>query len=319
MSESFPESRMFRSLEKNELVEASELVIKNSLMKKIEIQDFSDVYDQKDVERDQDYVEHFDRRIDEELTHLSEEERQKIREGKMISEAFEVIVTEGIQHYLWFGENAQTVRTSKYDDRYNGIDAVVEYDEGKKEPERIALAIDASMNPDFAKVEYKIKRNVAKLKGERQLARVKYFESATTGKKSALEGVIPVVVGLEGKNADELITLAAHMIRQRDLKAGKNESQKIRDLAAQKLKDNTEQMKIHPAQQVMLEQIKVQLLMYQDILTNETAPLRTVTMERIATILQIIERVIGTKKSINKDLLENDQINTAIHAIAKKE
>ena len=224
-----------------------ERVLRSASQVRPDENDFGELYNETIISRDLEVVKILEGKFDENIDHLTPSEIKRVKEGRKRSEALEVIIVEGAELHNWFGPNVFASRTGKYDD-YSGIDEVLEIvQEEGEQAHSVALAIDASMRPDFSSIQRKIKRNVEKVLGPKK-PRVKYFQSAVDGSKKSLTMVLPVVVGVEGKNAEELINLFGEVIQLREIK---DKTEQIK----KKLKERLEIIANHPAQVVFLQEI----------------------------------------------------------------
>lgn len=270
---------------------------------------FKGVYPAEEIRRDQEVVKGLNDHFEAPLENLGSEDRERIKRIKETSSAVETIVADGSESYDWMGENATAVVTSTYDDWVNGIDGVVEFSQNNRdeEPQRIALAIDASMNPDFGSVHKKVTRNIQKMTGDDKPPRVKYFESQITGKKGPLEMIVPVVVGVEGAHARELIVLFSDILflRKKPNKTAKDSEQ---------LKILNKKMETHPAQIIFLEEIKEQLQTYLELSGQLNNAKFLGYQKQIRALLNIIEEILTAKTNI-KNEWEDDQVMTAISDI----
>lgn len=125
---------------------------------------------------------------------------------KHIADVFEALVFQHAELSNWLGQNAETIRTSEYDDVVNGVDLIVEFtDEGTSK--HLALGVDVtfgtrSINRKFLHIKHEIERD--------RLADVKYFEAHNhTG---SLKQLPRVVIGVE---MDTVIALAALWMNDR--------------------------------------------------------------------------------------------------------
>ena len=120
-------------------------------------------------------------------------------ESKGAADVFEAVFHQHVELSDWLGPNAETIRASEYDDIVNGIDLVVEFNEGDT-ARHLALGVDVtfgslSMQKKFQRIKAEIEAN--------KLATVKYFE--THGYQGSLTQTPRVVVGVE---LDKVIQLA---------------------------------------------------------------------------------------------------------------
>lgn len=310
------ESREFppHNIDRSKRMENVELILHSESHERPNEIDFGELYDQSTIKRDLDVVRILEQKFHDDVEHLTPEEMERVEKGKKRSEALEVIMVEGGELYDWFGGQAFMSRTSKYDD-YNGIDGVLEIvreetEDGKQEPHDIALAIDASMRPDHSSVERKIRRNIEKVMGPKK-PRVKYFQSAVDGTKKSLTMVLPVVVGVEGKHADELTNLFGEVIRMRAIK---DRSESVKQLLKEKLDDIAK----HPAQVAFLQEILVQLDGYAALFAKQADKSSVAYGEKARELSDIIAGLLAEKDTIELGDYANDGVLVAIEEMAEK-
>jgi hypothetical protein len=234
------------------------------------------------------------------------------KEVDVISEAFEITLIDLGQMAQWLG-NAQIQRSSKFDDYFHGIDGTAEYAQGENAPQRLALVIDATIGKSakggsMETVQKKVKRNIEKVI-KREVS-MKYFKSAVDGYKGKLENIIPVVVGLEGTTANELIKLYAQILELKNIEPKSIEDE---EKLAYKLRDAEK----HPAQIIMLEQIKVQAQMYIGIL-EKLGPEYDGYLQEAIRLKEIFEKLLEEKSHIKTNGYESDNVLGAIKEIAKE-
>jgi hypothetical protein len=233
------------------------------------------------------------------------------KEVDVISEAFEITLIDLGELAQWLG-NARIQRSSKRDDFFEGIDGTAEFVQKEGAPQRVALVIDATIGKTASgasmdTVHKKVQRNIEKVINRE--VKMKYFKSAVDGYMGKLESIIPVVVGLEGRTANELIKLYADIIRLKN-KGSKN----IDD--EQSLAYKIREAQKHPAQIIVLEQIKVQAQMYVSLLENLGEEYDAYRVEA-AKLLEISEGLLQQKMNIQTNGYENDNVLGEIRRIAK--
>ena len=303
-----------QNFDRSKHMENVELVLQSASHERPNEKDFGDLYDETTIKRDLDVVRILEQKFHEHIEHLTPSEMKRVEEGKKRSEALEVIMVEGGELYDWFGDRAFLSRTAKYDD-YNGIDGVLEIvreesEDGGQEPHDIALAIDASMRPDLASVERKIRQNVEKVTGPKK-PRVKYFQSAVNGVQKRLTMVLPVVVGVEGKHAEELTDLFGEVIRMRAVKDRP-------DSARQLLKEKLDDIAKHPAQVAFLQEILVQLDGYAALFAKRADANSRAYGEKAKELSGIIAGLLAEKDAIELGDYTNDGVLVAIEEMAGK-
>jgi hypothetical protein len=120
-------------------------------------------------------------------------------ESKSASEIFEALVLQHTELSDWLGPNAETIRTSEFDDIINGVDLVLEFNENQS-TKHLALGVDItfgslSMQKKFERIKMEIEKD--------ELAVVKYFRAH--GYEGSLKQLPRVVIGVD---IDKVINLA---------------------------------------------------------------------------------------------------------------
>jgi hypothetical protein len=197
---SFFEGQSTSSIERKEIINKA-FVLAQEIIRRTQIDEnkFSGLYDPKEISKDSRYVGKRTADFQKDLVQ-GRVNPDSIKLGT-IFEAVTVVARE------WFGKNAQTIKTSKYDDIVNGIDLVVELsgEEEKVFVGEIGLAVDVTFNDEF---EGKIDR-IRKEIEERKLPSVKYFESTQRKIKGKLSDVVRVVVSA---SRDTVMNLAETLL-----------------------------------------------------------------------------------------------------------
>lgn len=249
--------------------------------------DFTEIYSSEEIENDLDYLAKIKKKIEQGDNSLGSFEREIIKENKRRGECLEVIVADQGDSGNWFGEYAMVTKTSEFDDIRNGVDMVVEFD--KEEPERIALAVDASTASEIKVIEDKIKRNIAKLKDNVHLQEVKYFKSQISNEKGeyykgSIRDLIPVVIGADKHNVDNLFQTFSEL---KFLEKDKTEGAKIRR------RELRYELSRNPLQTLFVEEIKIQLETYKKVSENKKV------IDECFSLLKIIDEVIEMKAEEN--------------------
>jgi len=152
----------------------------------ISLDDFVELYGQENVERDKALVIKKNRGYQE-----RDETNKKLAEYKKWAIILEGMIFENAELSNWFGDNASTNKTSRYDDIVNGVDMVMEFDldDGAS---HLALGVDVTFSPWMEEKLQRIKDEINK----NQLAKIKYFQSENLGFKGQLEAP-RVVIGID--------------------------------------------------------------------------------------------------------------------------
>jgi len=272
---------------------------------RINMEDFRDRFGESVVEEDIRELQRIKDKISAEFYERYRDQPSKLKElaetDKKRGEAFEVLIIDQGELHGWFGDQTSLTRTSEYDDIKNGVDMVLEF-RSEDGAEHIALAIDASMHGGLIELLKKLQRNRDKLIGERKVAEVKYYTSEPSEFKGKLDAVIPVVIGVDGSNADELMEDFTKVIKLRGMqhKTGE-ESGEFRMLIRK--------MDMRPVQIAFLQEIKTQLEFYQLQNINEDV------FRKVERLLDIINGVMESKKDIKLGGLKHDKVFKIITGI----
>lgn len=157
--------------------------------------DFIEPYGEETVRRDLEKV----RSLEESFS-----SRESGQEMKKIADIFEALIIEHGELSNWFGENAVTIKTSKFDDYENGVDAVIEFrGDEPRSASYLGLAADVTFTNDTTKKFDRLKAQIRS--GE--LARVKYFHSEHMNIHGQLSKLPEVVIGASKATVLELAEL----------------------------------------------------------------------------------------------------------------
>jgi hypothetical protein len=190
--------RDFRRNE-NEFIEDASLVAmchearKYTKADEIKIEDFKDLYGEKNIENDRLYVEGMEKKFKEDLT----PEKKKLNQ---LAAVFEAIIYEHGELSDWFGPSAFMIKPSRYDDIKNGVDEVVEFQIDEYSASHLALAIDVTFSHEMQNKFERIKKE----NDTGKLTKVKYFNSDHLNIRGELSRVPRVVVGAEARTVKEL-------------------------------------------------------------------------------------------------------------------
>jgi hypothetical protein len=202
------------------------------------------------------------------------------RQAKMISEVFEAIMLEQAELSDWLGDNVSVLKTSIYDDYFNGTDMIAEWIEPERESNVLALGVDVTFGK--ASIERKLER-VRRDVESGKLGTIKYFQTSDDSFRGQRKGIPHVVIGVDRGSVEQLADL---WIRN-DKKA----------LAA------------HPVQRALIEEIYLQL---QTIQSHALAHGQREVAEAYRRSLAIMERVRDQKSSVPLGDMEKDRVYTEI-------
>ncbi|MCA9356385.1 hypothetical protein H6790_00930 [Candidatus Nomurabacteria bacterium] len=166
------------------------------IIDKPEISSFGDIH-KKDV-------------IDSDLEKLKQREVDFKNSGSqedllMISEIFEGIVIAESEQNEWLGSKATVTSASRYDDVFNGVDAVCEFRSDEDENKFLALGIDVTFgNADSDTLDKKFSK-IEKMIKSGEMTNLKYFKDSEGRNKSMYAP--KVVVGADTNTVKELFDL----------------------------------------------------------------------------------------------------------------
>lgn len=161
--------------------------------------DFIEPYGAEMVQSDMQRVESLEGKFDERGTEFSDE-------MKKIADIFEAIILWNSEQSEWLGPNAVTIKSSKYDDYVNGVDAIVEFQsDGQRSASYVGLGTDITFSQDTTKKFDRLKKQI----DDGELAKVKYFHSEFMHLHGQLSKLPEVVVGADKSMVLELAELWA--------------------------------------------------------------------------------------------------------------
>lgn len=164
---------------------------------RIKEKDFVNPYGQETIDRDLETVRRHERDFDHNTNEYTKEQ-------KAVADIFEALVLENGELNDWFGPNAITHKTSKYDDYENGVDAIIEFQsEMAGAASFLGLAADVSFSADTSRKFDRLKEGI--LKG--RLPQVKYFNSSDGYFHGKLSMIPEVVIGASKQTVLELAEL----------------------------------------------------------------------------------------------------------------
>lgn len=236
--------------------------------------EFTD-YDQRLIEKDEATVTALEKQFAEEAEKNPEQARNRKLAGVM-----EALIFTESELSDWLGEDAITIRPSKYDDYVNGVDIIVEF--RKESAPYLALAVDVTTSAQLERKFDRIRREI----DSDSPPRVKYFHSEFSGVRGSINNVPRVVIGAS----------RATLTQVGELWLGKNKEEK-RALAR------------HPLQIQILTEMKKQLATFTDYARKGGHKKTADTYERaLASVSEIMEKKQGQIPNPNL----NDDVFRAI-------
>jgi hypothetical protein len=235
----------------------------------IQAPDFFDLYQKEAVMRDMWDVK---RKKDA----IKKSDSPEMAENARLAEVFEAITLEHAELSNWLGEDVTMLKTSLYDDYFNGVDLLAEWQKEGAEPHALALAVDVTFG--VRTVERKlnqIRRDI----DEGKLGRIKYFRNASGTYRGERSDAAKVVIGVSKGAVHALARLWA----DNDKKA----------------------LGTHPIQRVLVEEIDTQLRAMQRYAQSRG---RGTVADAYGRSLSIIGKVRDQKKNIAYGDLENNPV-----------
>jgi hypothetical protein len=285
--------------------------------------DFTDKYSEEEIHSDLEMVKDMKERFAGDLNNpeLTEEMKERLTKGRQRVEALEIVLADFGTEMQYFGTNSKIIRTSEFDDIFRGVDIVVEFAEKENNPHRIALAIDASTSPREDIIGKKIRRNIEKITNPKRMPSLKYFRFNESEYVSEKTFILPVVIGLEAKNANRLLKIFARIF---ELKGRKNLSLDEESELDTRLSEAMN----HPGQKIFFEQIEGQFKMYKrkiqkrlalgkDLSENEISN-KKMYLEEIDYHLAIVADLKKKKEHIKIDEIEDDAVHKVIQKVVKE-
>jgi len=184
----------------------------------IDTQQFASLYGATAVQADTTYVKSMEQKFSEEGT---------VHEAQKLGTIFEAILHEQIAYGTWLGKNSKSQKTSRFDDIKNGIDEVVEIEVDETATSYLGLALDATLGSTLEKLT----RIKSEIDSER-LGTVKYFRSKRGDFRGELSQIPRAVITTDAKTIVELATLWLEK-KHKELRAHPLQQQVVEEIALQ--------------------------------------------------------------------------------------
>lgn len=249
----------------------------------IDPNDFEGIYTREEIDTDIALVERLERKF-EQRSHS--EGAEKI---KQMATIFEAVIADQITLNEWFGEGAEVITSSKFDDYVNGVDGIVEFTISDGDKRHLALAIDVTFNAEAREKFDRIKQEI----DENRLTNIRYFaerddEDEDLLPKMGLENVPRVVVGVGMEKLQDLVELWTN-------------------------KDN-KKLANHEVRPMLLEEIRLQLEAFAMYAAKKD---RTTLVGRYKEALELIENAQKSAKRMEEYEMRNDPVFDGIFVMAK--
>ena len=235
----------------------------------IQAPDFFDLYGKENVMIDM-------LRVKQKQMSFEKQQTPESNETKRASEVFEAIVLEQAELSNWLGDNVSVLKTSIYDDYFNGTDMVAEWSDPERESNVLALAVDVTFGA--GSVERKL-QHVRRDVDSGKLGKIKYFKSADGSFRGERNGVPHVVIGVSRHAVEHLADLW--------------------------LKKDKRALGTHPIQRAMIEEVYQQLQMIQGHALSRG---QTKVAEAYGRSFAIVEKIRSQKSDVPLGELEHDKV-----------
>lgn len=238
------------------------------------------------------FTEYGTENIERDLAHIEKKEKGFIPEAsKVYADVLEAILYDQIANGGWCGEKASAIKTSQFDDSFNGSDIILEIEEIGRTLSHLSLSIDITFGvtteeKKFAMIKKKIDAET--------LGEIKYFHSDRGGFQGKLSRVPQVVIGVEKELLIKLAGLWAD-------KHGKK-------------KENSDVLAVHPVQRLILAEILLQLQTFRIYAENTSKKTLVPIYEKS---INVIEEILREKGAVGIGDLRNDKVFTAIRESLK--
>lgn len=226
------------------------------------------------------------RKVREREAQFAAQETPETERARKYATILEGIIHEQVELSDWLGPDVMTRKASRYDDIFNGVDSIAEF-ESDDNPAVLALSLDVT----YAHPEKKLKRIRNEIDAD-TLSRIKYFESSDGRFQGSLSKVPRVIIGTDFLQIERLATLWV-------------EGKKT-------------ELANDPVQWIILNEIASQLRAFQAYAQRNGRPR---TAQIFAQNLRLIERVMDLpdKRALmrdpaTQDALEKDRVHGALQS-----
>ncbi len=168
--------------------------------------------DKNIVQDDQRRVQEMQQKIEADYKHLLSADPEKAY-AQDRGELSERVMIQAAKRGGLFGKKAKIAAASFYDDYFNGVDCIAEFDD----MHQVAIGIDTTLGKDM--IVQKLKRIRDSIQ-KGKLAEVKYYKSGDT--LGTLENVPLTIVGISPKANAELAELVYDLEAREDVSGGEN-------------------------------------------------------------------------------------------------
>lgn len=276
---------------------------------KIEMSDFSneDVFGPEElergesIERDKQTLEQYLARIQERFNRLSPEEQRHCSFAEQMAKALEEYV---ICEQLNLGDDVFFSRASQFDDVVKGKDVVIEI--AREGQESLFLALDITAQTRFEEKSAqgqtaKLGRCLNFIDGTYSHAsEVRYYHSPVDDKRQRIRSIVPVIVGMDWQNMQEVFSLTDRCLTARE-QGDRKKAGELQD-----------QIREHLFQDVILDEILYQLRAYEVLAQN--SPQSRYTAEQIRELQKGFQSIKDQREEREKEVRRPDKVLCGLQA-----
>lgn len=171
------------------------------------------------------------------------EAKRKHKEATERSAFLEAVLAKHLEKSEWIGAGVVVSSASKYDDFFNGVDMVVEFDIFEKGEDSLKLSLDVTTGQTAAACYDKIAGIKNKITKEGELSSLKYFvssESTENSYKGKVEMVPKVIVGTDIEGVKDI---AKYIEKLLESKSGSNREMAKHNLQIEIIEEIIAQLK----------------------------------------------------------------------------
>jgi len=269
--------------------EAFDLIIPEHEDLAIKLEEFEEIYGKEEIARDNVAV---------------ERKRAKFEkiDGPLKRRArlLEAILSQQIELSEWFGKDAATITPSEYDDLFNGVDMIAEF-ERDDSFQYMAMGVDVTSSVQQVKKKLAIIKEHIR---DGTLTQVKYFKSERNDIQGRMGKIPLLVVGADSRTISELanLWLATYKSKHPEVGLDKLDIEELK----QKAREAREILAKHRAAILVLKELKAQLEVFIEFARGVKS---TEVEARYKNLLRVIDEIIKEKNISKSDELENESDN----------
>lgn len=206
--------------------------------------------------------------------------------NEIYAKVLEAVLYDQIRGGEWFGPKAQAIKTSRYDDYFNGSDFVIELKQSAQAISHLGLSVDVTFGITTEEKKFiAIKENI----DAGTLGEIKYFHSEKAGFRGELTQVPQVVIGVE---KETVVQIAGMWAERREKK-----------------RDGEGLLKDHPVQRIILAEILLELQTFKGYAERtDKKNIADIYTKNIA----IVEGILREKPPTGLAEMRKDKVFTAI-------